>query len=172
MTVCPGKTQISLGTKWLCAQGRLRSAWADAQADLNLHWANRSFCWFCHEVAHLLPTDYNLWSYVKCPDLWIHLLIIVAYSVLKCRKFKSLTSSSCLFFSDSLYLTVSLDLISSATGNTCFTFWKGGLAHAVTSWGNPSSGIWDQIYSNRPAQLQRLVCLEKFGFNTTRYYTI
>ena len=25
----------------------------DAQADLSLHWAQRSFCWFCHEVAHI-----------------------------------------------------------------------------------------------------------------------
>ena len=25
---------------------------ADAQADLSLHWAHRSFCWFCHVVAH------------------------------------------------------------------------------------------------------------------------
>ena len=24
----------------------------DAQADLSLHWAHRSFCWFCHAVAH------------------------------------------------------------------------------------------------------------------------
>ena len=23
--------------------------WADAQADLSLRWAQRSFCWFCHE---------------------------------------------------------------------------------------------------------------------------
>ena len=23
----------------------------DAQADLSLRWAEKSFCWFCHEVA-------------------------------------------------------------------------------------------------------------------------
>ena len=60
-------------TMWLCAQRRLRSAWAsawvlsyplsaqrrlwsdwaDAQADLSLRWAHRSFCWFCHEAAHI-----------------------------------------------------------------------------------------------------------------------
>ena len=35
-------------------QQRLRSEWADAQADLSLHlgWAHMPFCWFCHEVAH------------------------------------------------------------------------------------------------------------------------
>ena len=27
--------------------------WVDAQADLILRWAHRSFCWFCHETAHL-----------------------------------------------------------------------------------------------------------------------
>ena len=32
-------------------QQRLWSDWADAQADLRLRWAHRSFCWFCHEAA-------------------------------------------------------------------------------------------------------------------------
>ena len=36
-----------------CGQRRLSSDWADAQADLSLRWAHRSFCWFCHEVAYL-----------------------------------------------------------------------------------------------------------------------
>ena len=35
----------------MSAQRRLWSHWADAQADLSLRWAQRSFCWFCHEVA-------------------------------------------------------------------------------------------------------------------------
>ena len=35
----------------LRAQRRLWSDWADAQADLSLRWAQKSFCWFCHEVA-------------------------------------------------------------------------------------------------------------------------
>ena len=25
----------------------------DAKADLSLHWAHRSFCWFCHEAAQI-----------------------------------------------------------------------------------------------------------------------
>ena len=29
------------------------SDWADAQADLSLGWVHRSFCWFCHALAHL-----------------------------------------------------------------------------------------------------------------------
>ena len=29
------------------------SDWADAQADLSLGWAHRSFCWFCHEALQL-----------------------------------------------------------------------------------------------------------------------
>ena len=53
----------------LCTQRRLRSAQsdqrlccpheetlADAQADLSLRWAHRSFCWFSYEVAHLPST--------------------------------------------------------------------------------------------------------------------
>ena len=36
----------------LCAQQRLWSDWADPPADLSLDWA-QSFCWFCHEAAHI-----------------------------------------------------------------------------------------------------------------------
>ena len=36
----------------LSGQWRLWSDWADAQADLSLHWAHMPFCWFCHEAAH------------------------------------------------------------------------------------------------------------------------
>ena len=36
------------------AQQRLWSDWANAQAGLSLHWAHRSFCWFCHEEAHIM----------------------------------------------------------------------------------------------------------------------
>ena len=68
--VHPAKTQISLGTRpvWsvlavgmkkhyvlsypLSALQGLRSDSADAQADPSLCWAHRSFCWFCHVVAH------------------------------------------------------------------------------------------------------------------------
>ena len=35
----------------LSAQRRLWSDWADAQADLSLRWAQRSFCWVSHEAA-------------------------------------------------------------------------------------------------------------------------
>ena len=70
--VRPGKTQISLGicpvwsessvcTIWVVKDlmllhadsERLWSDWADAQADLNLCWAHRSFCWFCRELAQI-----------------------------------------------------------------------------------------------------------------------
>ena len=36
-----------------CGHRRLWSDWADARADLSLRWAHISFCWFCHEAAHL-----------------------------------------------------------------------------------------------------------------------
>ena len=38
----------------LSEQRRLWSDWADAQADMSLCWAHMPFCWFCHEVAHLM----------------------------------------------------------------------------------------------------------------------
>ena len=72
MTYAPSKTQISLGicpvwsvsslSEWRNS-GSLAthwghckdwSDWADAQADLSLHWAHISFCWFCHKAAQLL----------------------------------------------------------------------------------------------------------------------
>ena len=72
--VSPAKTQISLGIHpvwsassfavrlkqaWvlgypLSAQRRVRSDWADTQADLSLRWAHMPFCWFCHDAAHLI----------------------------------------------------------------------------------------------------------------------
>ena len=59
---------ITKPTMWLCAQRRLRSAWASAQSDQNLRcpheesgcpgWSEsslgaHSLCWFCHEVAQI-----------------------------------------------------------------------------------------------------------------------
>ena len=38
----------------LSAHQRLWSNWADAQADLSLHWAHMSFCWFCHVAAQII----------------------------------------------------------------------------------------------------------------------
>ena len=37
----------------LCGQRRPWLEWANAQADLSLRWAHRSFCWFCHAAAHM-----------------------------------------------------------------------------------------------------------------------
>ena len=37
----------------LSTQQRLWSDWADAQADLSLHWAYMPLCWFYHEAAHM-----------------------------------------------------------------------------------------------------------------------
>ena len=76
VVVRPAKTQISLGIRpvwsvfavrmkkvWvlsypLSAQRRLWSDWADAQADLGLRWA-QSFCWFCHEAAHMASHEFG-----------------------------------------------------------------------------------------------------------------
>ena len=48
----------------LSAQRRLWSDWADAQADLSLRWAHMPFCWFCHEVAHMLVKQ-KLWHQAR-----------------------------------------------------------------------------------------------------------
>ena len=71
----PAKTQISLGIRpfWLASLlsawrilGSLATYWAhsedwsgcaDAQADLSLCWAHRSFCWFCRAAALELGTN-------------------------------------------------------------------------------------------------------------------
>ena len=37
----------------LSAQQRLWSDWAEAQADLGLHWAHTSYCWFCRAANHI-----------------------------------------------------------------------------------------------------------------------
>ena len=60
-----------------CGQRRLWSDWADAQADRSVHWAQRSFCWFCHEAAHMYFTStpeplYNTVYYKTISDLsWL-----------------------------------------------------------------------------------------------------
>ena len=49
-------TQISLGcphAENLGPHGEDWSDWVDAQADLRLRWAHRSFCWFYHASAQV-----------------------------------------------------------------------------------------------------------------------
>ena len=55
----PVSAQRRLWSDWVDAQADLRlwSYWADAQADLSLRWAQKSFCWFCHEVAQNASTS-------------------------------------------------------------------------------------------------------------------
>ena len=50
-TVCMKKAWVL--SYPLSAQQRLRSAWADAQADLSLRWAHMPFCRFCHALARI-----------------------------------------------------------------------------------------------------------------------
>ena len=38
---------ITKPTMWVCAQQRVRAAWASAQSDLSLRWTHMPFCWFC-----------------------------------------------------------------------------------------------------------------------------
>ena len=64
---------------------RLWSDWADAQADLSLRWAYRSFCWFCHveaQMSHITRKSFciglqpgktliSLLSYRSLQESWI-----------------------------------------------------------------------------------------------------
>ena len=81
----------------MSAQRRLRSDWANAQADLSLRWA-QSFCWFCREVAHishrrtanqnqkqLPPPDYQRLEFT-----FSHLFLLKVHRDSKLRKNKSL----------------------------------------------------------------------------------
>ena len=60
ISLCPVWPESSLCAHWVTKNPRFLHAdsedwsdWADAQADLNLCWAHRLFCWFCHAVVHL-----------------------------------------------------------------------------------------------------------------------
>ena len=53
-----------------CGQQRLWSDWVDVQADLSLRWVHRSFCWFCHAAAHIIPVI----GY--CPVILIAVMIL------------------------------------------------------------------------------------------------
>ena len=45
-----------------CRHWRFWSDWVDTQADLSLRWAHWPFCWFCHEVVHMLY-NMGIWIY-------------------------------------------------------------------------------------------------------------
>ena len=100
--VCPAKTKISLGIRPVWSESLLSprrkhgslathwvhsedwSDWADAQADLSLHWVHMLFCWF-YEVAHMSsvtwtwklgwPALVSIWQWVMvikwCPNVWV-----------------------------------------------------------------------------------------------------
>ena len=93
MTVRPGWSESSLWTPRLirvfavrsmgsegpklssCGQRRLRSDWADAQADLSLRWALMPFCWFCH-ILHSSPTMLQHWNGRLEYQVYYHIRLI------------------------------------------------------------------------------------------------
>ena len=104
--VCSVKTQISLGIRPVWSDSLLssyrssgslathevhREDWsdcADAQADLILCWVHRSFCWFCHAVAHFVfgileicPKNLNNSDSqnIGCNDLLIWKKVVLRY---------------------------------------------------------------------------------------------
>ena len=54
----------------MSAQRRLWSDWADVQADLSLRLAHMLFCWFCHALAHLSLRWAHM-SKVSFRKLWL-----------------------------------------------------------------------------------------------------
>ena len=52
----------------LRALRRLWPGWTDAQADLSLRWAHRSFCWFCHGTTQILLLDGQTDGRQKSPN--------------------------------------------------------------------------------------------------------
>ena len=53
MTVCPAKTQISLGIRFLHADSEDSDQTGRMPRLICRHWAHMPFCWFCHEAAQL-----------------------------------------------------------------------------------------------------------------------
>ena len=49
------KIWVITATHW--AHSEDWSDWVDAQADLSLRWAHKSFCWFRHETAQMISMN-------------------------------------------------------------------------------------------------------------------
>ena len=85
----PAKTLISLGIHPIWSESSLSawrnsessatqwahckdwSNWVDAQADLSLHWAHISFCWFFHEAAHFWKQRWRFLCKQGNHKIWI-----------------------------------------------------------------------------------------------------
>ena len=59
LAIRPDWSESSLCAQWIAKDPSFRhgdskdwSYWADAQADLSLHWAHMPLCRFCHALAH------------------------------------------------------------------------------------------------------------------------
>ena len=107
VTVRPAKTQISLGTRQACSESSLCAQWVVTDPNF-LHadsedsdqtgcpgWsesslAHRSFCWFCHEAAHIVlllcqtfvlqtETDYRYTCWLNTCCFAIHTEICMCY---------------------------------------------------------------------------------------------
>ena len=98
MTVRPAKTQIRLGIRPVWSESSLCAQWvakdpsffhADSedsdQTGWSLRWTHMSFCWFCHEVAHILlfvissscysmHDVYNCWHILTSSEFFLGIL--------------------------------------------------------------------------------------------------
>ena len=80
-SMCPLKTQISLGICPVWSESLLCAQWVaedssflqvdsedSDQADPSLRWAHMPFCWFCHEAAHFDKIPGYNWNFNRLPS--------------------------------------------------------------------------------------------------------
>ena len=77
--ICPVWSESSLYTQWITKDPRFLHAdskdwsdWADALVDLSRRWAHRSFCWFYHETAQLKHSGPGFLKKNLVITMWIH----------------------------------------------------------------------------------------------------
>ena len=72
-------SMVAKDPSFLHADSEDGSDWADAHADLSLHWAHRSFCWFCHEAAYIMQhkPSWRLSNAFKLVFLKIYISIFI-----------------------------------------------------------------------------------------------
>ena len=78
--VRPVKTQISLGIcpVWIVFE---ETAKTDQTRRLSLHWVQRSFCWFCHEMALIFSGKLSMWLGVCTSSSGTTLLEAIAMAI-------------------------------------------------------------------------------------------
>ena len=77
--VCMKKIWVITATHW--AHSEVWSDWVDAQADLSLFWAHRSFSWFCHASAQMISMN-TCWEESTIAALQIETNYVLLYLIM------------------------------------------------------------------------------------------